>query len=209
MNNIERIYVHDTYQKIAERFNKTRNHVWKGVKDYLDKIDINKFIIEIGSGNGRNLLYKKFKYRLAIDLCKNFALITSKKKIESIVGNNISIPLRDNVCDYILSIAVIHHFTSEKRRLKAIEEIIRILKPNGKAFIQVWAFEQPSNTKNKFLKQDVYVNFNNPKKNLNGIRFYHVFKKNELENLCLTFKNIKIIKTEYEHGNWIVIIKKL
>ena len=43
---IEKKYVHDTYQKIAERFSVTRAYLWKGVKDFLDKVETNSIIAE-------------------------------------------------------------------------------------------------------------------------------------------------------------------
>ena len=42
-----------------------------------------------------------------------------------------------------MSIAVIHHLSTETRRLQAIQEINRILKIGGEALIYVWAYEQP------------------------------------------------------------------
>ena len=65
--------------------------------------------------------------------------------MESQVFNNLSIPLKDNIADYVLSIAVVHHLTTEERRYKAVSEMIRILKPGGKMIIQVWAMKQPEN----------------------------------------------------------------
>lgn len=41
------------------------------------------------------------------------------------------LPIRDQVCDAFISIAVIHHFSNEEIRLKAIEEMIRITKVGG------------------------------------------------------------------------------
>ena len=40
------------------------------------------------------------------------------------------------------------------------------------------------------------------------LRFYHVFKKNELEHLCNSISNISIINSYYDNGNWSVILKK-
>ena len=48
MNNIEKKYVHDTYQLIASDFDTTRTYLWQGVKDFLDSIEKNSIILEIG-----------------------------------------------------------------------------------------------------------------------------------------------------------------
>jgi alkylated DNA repair protein alkB family protein 8 len=44
--------------------------------------------------------------------------------------------------DAVISIAVIHHFTTNARRMHAIKEILRVLKSGGRACVSVWAIEQ-------------------------------------------------------------------
>lgn len=39
-------------------------------------------------------------------------------------------------------------------------------------------------------------------------RFYHVFKKGELERLCSRVPNCKIVHSYYDQGNWAVILEK-
>lgn len=58
---------------------------------------------------------------------------------------------------------IVHVSTSiaQERRLKAVAEILRVLKPGGFALIYVWAFEQSLNGKRAvYLKKvnDVYKN---------------------------------------------------
>lgn len=207
MNKIEKKYVYDTYKKISHHFDTTRAYLWQSVKDFLEIIPENSIICEIGSGNGKNL-QKKNCINLAFDLCPEFCKITKKKNIESIISNNLNIPLKTSSVDYVLSIAVIHHLSTHERRIKAIEELIRILKPNGKLLIQVWAFEQNKKSKNQFIKQENLVEFKNSQKTLNEMRYYYVFKKNELDNIIKNINNIKIIKSYWEMGNWVMIIEK-
>lgn len=40
------------------------------------------------------------------------------------------------------------------------------------------------------------------------LRFYHVFKENELENLCNSISDISVINSYYDNGNWAVILQK-
>jgi SAM-dependent methyltransferase len=47
-----------------------------------------------------------------------------------------------NFQDVAISIAVVHHFSSEDRRLQAIQELFRIVRPGGKVLVTVWALEQ-------------------------------------------------------------------
>jgi ubiquinone/menaquinone biosynthesis C-methylase UbiE len=62
--------------------------------------------------------------------------------------------LKDNTFDAVISIAVIHHFSNELKRMQAIREMHRILKLGGKLLIYVWAFEQDGK---KYETQDVFV----------------------------------------------------
>lgn len=41
------------------------------------------------------------------------------------------------------------------------------------------------------------------------LRYYHVFEDGELETLCKECKNIEIVKSYYDQGNYCVILKKL
>lgn len=209
MNYLEEKFVHNTYQLIALDFDTTRTYLWEGVKDFLDSVEKNSIILEIGSGNGKNLLKRHDCINIGIDLCSNFCEISTKKGIESIVGNNLKLPILDNIADYVLSIAVIHHLTTEERRFQSIKEIIRVLKPKGKFIIQVWSLKQPEKSRRKFIKQDNFVDFISSNKKTKESRFYHVFLENELENLLLKLNNISIIKSYWELGNYIIIGEKI
>ncbi|XP_031195408.1 probable tRNA methyltransferase 9B isoform X2 [Mastomys coucha] len=73
------------------------------------------------------------------------------------VCDNLNLPFRDQGFDAIISIGVIHHFSTKERRIRAIKEMARVLAPGGQLMIYVWAMEQ----KNRhFEKQDVLVPWN-------------------------------------------------
>lgn len=69
----------------------------------------------------------------------------------------------------------------------------------------------------KFQQQDMYVPWHNKRKTENGNvenkktfhRFYHVFKKGELESLFKKIDNVKILESYYDDGNWCVIAQKM
>jgi alkylated DNA repair protein alkB family protein 8 len=50
--------------------------------------------------------------------------------------------VRSEIFDSVISIAVIHHFSTKTLRIAALTEIHRILKVGGRALIYVWAYEQ-------------------------------------------------------------------
>jgi len=54
----------------------------------------------------------------------------------------------------VISIAVVHHFSTDSLRVQAISEMHRIVKVGGQILIYVWAYEQENK---KFATQDVFV----------------------------------------------------
>jgi ubiquinone/menaquinone biosynthesis C-methylase UbiE len=60
--------------------------------------------------------------------------------------DNLVLPYRDSCFDAVISIAVIHHFASEKRRQMAVQELTRVLSIGGQLLIYVWAMEQKRKT---------------------------------------------------------------
>lgn len=66
----------------------------------------------------------------------------------------LAVPIRTNSVDGIISIAVIHHLASRERRIQAMSEMARILRPTGRALIYVWAKNQALKTKSSYLRQN-------------------------------------------------------
>ncbi len=49
--------------------------------------------------------------------------------------------------DGVLSIAVLHHISSEERRMGLLSEMAKIMKPGAKGLVTVWASEQEDQKK--------------------------------------------------------------
>ena len=205
---IEDIYVKDVYNSIANEFSDTRYRPWTCVESFLDNLEKDQIIGDIGCGNGKNMLYRKDLINYGCDFSKELVKICLKQNLNVIEGDILNIPYKDNSFDYTLCIAVIHHLSTIDKRIKSINELIRVTKPGGKILILVWALEQESNSKRKFTKQENYVDWKNKSKQLLGKRYYYVFKKNELENLVSSI-NVKIVESFYEKGNHGIILEKI
>ena len=146
------------------------------------------------------LIYQSF-----VDICKD-------KGINCVLANNLSLPFEDNYFDYVLSIAVIHHFCNTERRLKALSELIRVTKTHGDILVYVWAKEQSKYIHAK--NNDILIPWKLQKKYNKGEnetynRYYHLFDEGELEDLLQHFDNIYIKKKGYKYNNWYVIISKM
>ena len=95
-----------------------------------------------GCGSGRYLHINKNLYKLGSDFCPELVEIASQAGHNGMVCDNLRLPYRDSCFDAVISIGVIHHFTTPKRRAAAVCELARILRPGGKLMIYVWAMEQ-------------------------------------------------------------------
>ena len=89
------------------------------------------------------------------------------------------LPYPDETFDWALSVATYHHIKGEKKRLKALQELRRILKPGGEAFITVWNRWQP---RFWFHRKEVAVPWRTKDKTL--YRRYYLFSYSELEKLA-------------------------
>jgi ubiquinone/menaquinone biosynthesis C-methylase UbiE len=88
------------------------------------------------------------------------------------------LPFGDNSFDWVIAVATYHHLKDKSSRLTALEELKRVLKPGGEAFLTVWNHRQPrfwwkgSDTLVPWRIKDEVVQ-----------RYYHLFSYGEIEKL--------------------------
>uniref|UniRef100_F7GQ66 tRNA (carboxymethyluridine(34)-5-O)-methyltransferase ALKBH8 n=1 Tax=Macaca mulatta TaxID=9544 RepID=F7GQ66_MACMU len=294
---LEQEYVHQVYEEIAGHFSSTRHTPWPHIVEFLKALPSGSIVADIGCGNGKYLGVNKELYMVGCDRSQNLVDICRERQFQAFVCDALAVPVCSGSCDACISIAVIHHFATAERRVAALQEIVRLLRPGGKALIYVWAMEQEYNKqKSKYLKgnrnsqgkkeemnsdtsvqrslveqmpdmgsrdsassvprindsqeggcnsrqvsnsklpihvnrtsfysQDVLVPWHlkgNPDKakpvepfgpigsqDPSPVfhRYYHVFREGELEALCRTVSDVRILQSYYDQGNWCVILQK-
>ena len=204
---IEEIYVKNIYNRIAKQFDSTRYRPWTCVEKFLGDLDNQSLVGDIGCGNGKNMLFEKNDLNFkGCDFSNQLVQLGCAKGLDIVYGNILDIPYPNNYFDNIICIAVLHHISKEEDRIKAINELIRVTKPGGRILILVWAMKQDPDSKIKFGKQDIYLDWKDKHKNILGQRYYHIFMENELESLIPD--NVKLNKSFYEKGNFGIIIEK-
>ena len=88
------------------------------------------------------------------------------------------LPYPDETFDWAISVATYHHIKGAAERERVINELRRVLKPGGEAFITVWNRWQPR----FWLKpKEVFVPWR--KKGKTFYRYYYLFSYAELETL--------------------------
>lgn len=195
----EELYVKNTYNKIATHFDHTRYKSWTCVEHFLNKIPPGSMIADIGCGNGKNM-YRKDCQLHGCDFSEKLVDICRNKGLNVIYGDVTSIPYSSESFDYVICIAVIHHISSLENRKLAISELQRITKKGGQILVLVWAFEKDKIDTNS--SQDTLIPWKDKQQNIMGMRYYHLFCKNELENLV----HGNEVSSFYERENWGIII---
>ncbi|XP_029027315.1 alkylated DNA repair protein alkB homolog 8 [Betta splendens] len=150
---LEEEYVHQVYDAIASHFSSTRHSPWPRVGHFLSSLPCGSVLADVGCGNGKYLGVNPDLIAVGCDRSSALVQICAERGFQGFVSDALSVPLRTASCDACISIAVIHHFSTQERRLAAVRELVRLLKPGGRALIYVWAFEQEYNKKkSKYLK---------------------------------------------------------
>ncbi|XP_053564534.1 alkylated DNA repair protein alkB homolog 8 isoform X2 [Bombina bombina] len=153
--NLEKEFVHKVYEDIAGHFSSTRHTPWPRVVDFLMSLPKGSLVADVGCGNGKYLGINKDLYMIGCDRSKNLVDICGEKNFEACVCDALSVPFQSGSFDACISIAVIHHFATEERRLAAVGELTRLLRAGGTALIYVWAMEQEyKKNKSKYLKEN-------------------------------------------------------
>lgn len=139
---IEKKYVHRVYDAIAPHFSSTRYAKWPKVQTFLNTLPSGSLILDAGCGNGKYLGLNPNCYFIGCDISAPLINICLDKGHEVLVADAVNLPYRTGYSDAAISIAVLHHLSSESRRKKAVEELIRVVKTGGLVLITVWAREQ-------------------------------------------------------------------
>mmetsp|Transcript_765 Transcript_765/g.1365 ORF Transcript_765/g.1365 Transcript_765/m.1365 type:complete len:148 (+) Transcript_765:1388-1831(+) len=142
---MEKQHVYEVYEKIAPHFSNTRYKPWPNVSDYIATFPAGSLVADVGCGNGKYLGCNKERlFTIGTDRSFNLIDLAKQKDLsfQTFVADSLILPLRPGVFDRVISIAVIHHFSTDSLRIQAIEEFYRILKVGGEVMISVWAYEQ-------------------------------------------------------------------
>jgi ubiquinone/menaquinone biosynthesis C-methylase UbiE len=217
----------ETWDKIAESFDKIRQKPWKECIEFIKSLESDTILLDACCGNGRNIIdfHQKFKKIIAIDLSSNLLKIIQKKleekgidNIELIHTNVGDITLEDNSVDNVIFIASLHNIKGRRNRIKSLKEIKRVLKKDGKALISVWSREQDK-FRNYFKDKkigdseefgDIEIYWK--QHGLDVPRFYHLYSKEEfIEDLeqsgfkIIEINGTKICSKEYDDNYFAVV----
>lgn len=188
------------YNKHSKRFDSTRVSIWKCVRDFVETLPKGSTVLDVGCGNGKNIVYMK-KHDIVpygIDFSSKLVDICRRKSLDVCLGDVRELPFGDNSFDHIISIAVLHHLKYEKDRIKGINEMIRVCKDGGEIFITVWSVEQDENSRRSFTYGDNLVSWED------DVRYYFIYDESHIK---LFLEKFNVIELKWEKGNLYFKIK--
>jgi len=209
-----------TYKKIAEDVEERRQTPWTDVVDFEKTLPRGGTILELGCGSGRNAVHFAMAGHrvLAVDFARGMlgraALRVKEKNVAAsvdLIQADVTAPsVKSSSVDVCLYIAALHHLPTRHQRILSLEQVRRCLKPEGKAFISVWAFEQRRFQKileRHRLRKEGFGDVVVPMRSKDGRairRFYHLFIDGELEQLVAE-AGLEVVRHFKSHDNYFVV----
>jgi len=162
----------------------------KWITELLNSINLKgKKVLDIGCGFGRFVYYLREKGIDAIGIDISESSIKLAKDNNCAVGNAEDLQFENNSFDVVISLGVLHHTPDIN---KAIQEIWRVLKPDGIVFVVLYNKYDPLFIIIKALRR---INFcgwikaKNPE--LFECPILNTYSKKEIKKLFKAFKNLK------------------
>ncbi|MCJ7769482.1 MAG: methyltransferase domain-containing protein [Dehalococcoidales bacterium] len=190
----------DVFNQIAPGWYNYRHHsIFTRELNRLAKRWQKGSLLNLGCAHGPDFLPFKGSFKLyGVDFSDEMLRLARKYSLK--FGFNVELsladvrqlPYTDDSFDRAISVATYHHIKGEQERLKALNELKRVLKPGGEAFITVWNRWQPVFW---FKPRELYVPWRKKDKIL--YRYYHLFSYAELEKLSIK-AGFKIIQSHPE-----------
>ena len=142
MTNIIEHTTKEIYNLIADEFDLYRVKVWPCVGTFLRKCNSSDLLLDIGCGNGKNIIGNMHLNFKGLDFSEKLVSICQSKNLDVVEASMTSMPYEDNMFDGFIAVASYHHLSNDNDRMKTLNEMYRVLKPGGRGLIVVWASEQ-------------------------------------------------------------------
>jgi tRNA (uracil-5-)-methyltransferase TRM9 len=178
----------EVFDEIAESWYRVRH--WPLLKGELDALAArwqSGKLLNVGCAHGADFLPFSQGFELWGVDCSPAMLgqglrysAKHKRYVNLVLADALSLPFADNSFDWAISVATYHHIRGREEREKAFEELRRVLKPKGEAFVTVWNRGQP---RFWFRSKDQRIPWRLKEKTV--YRYYHLFSYGELQKLLL------------------------
>ena len=201
--------VRRTYERIGRHFAKTRPNPWDEVHRFLDGRS-GRIGLDIGIGNGRHaeLLTDHTERVIGIDVSDTLLEEARRRATDRgfslalCLANAADLPIASDTVDLGVYIATLHHITPRERRIRSLDELARVLTPDGAAIVSAWSV-----THDRFDRTsgfDTTVDWTLPDGETVS-RFYHIYDIREFRD-DLSTSRVSTYESFVSAGNCYAVI---
>ncbi|WP_324661950.1 class I SAM-dependent methyltransferase [Haloarcula sediminis] len=204
--------VRETYERIGTHFSKTREYAWPEVESFVADAPEGGTALDIGCGNGRHAALLADAADRVVGLDASRALLSAAAervgdRAALALGDAARLPLADDRIDLAVYVATLHHLPSAADRRASLDELARVLSPDGRALVSVWStahdrFDAPEDAETGF---DTTVDWTLPGGETVP-RFYHIYAPAEFRR-TLNQSDLATVSFEVSSGNCYAVVR--
>ncbi len=145
-------------------------------------------VLDFGGGSGRHLVKIRKGKMFILDISQKMLDLAEEKgrelgiEVETIHSPMDVIPKEDGFFDFAICISALHCVERADKRLKAVEELYRVLKKGGEAYIGVWNVNSKRFVRKRKKGKDQLIGWRDK-----GDRYYYLYDECEVHDL---FKSV-------------------
>jgi ubiquinone/menaquinone biosynthesis C-methylase UbiE len=200
-----------TYDRIADHFAQTREYAWPEVEEFLEGEEGVSIALDLGCGNGRHaeLLAERADRVVAAD-ASGGVLETARERADDrgfdpdlLQADAARLPVRDGTVGLAVYVATLHHLPSRAARVGSLDELARVLDPDGRALVSAW-----STAHERFDQEqgfDTMVDWTLPGGETVP-RFYHIYSPEEFR-ADVSDSGLELVDFEVSSGNCYGVVR--
>ncbi|NGM69943.1 class I SAM-dependent methyltransferase [Natronolimnobius sp. AArcel1] len=202
--------VRETYDRIATHFASTREYAWPEVDTFVEEwqaqtADAASVGLDLGCGNCRHaeLLAPHCETVVGLDISRGLLETGRERSTERefpvalCQGDAAALPLASNTVDVAIYVATLHHLPTQTARRASLDELARVLAPEGQALVSAWSTAHDRFDADEGF--DTTVEWTLPGGEPVD-RFYHIYAPEEFE-ADLEASDLEILEWELSSGN--------
>ena len=203
--------VADTYDRIAGHFSKTREYAWPEVESFVAEKPSVDLALDIGCGNGRHaeVLTERATRVLGVDASRELLREARTRAAERgfdvglVAGDASRLPIRDGAIDLAVYVATIHHLPTREARIQSLNELARVLAPDGRALVSTWSTAHDRFDETEGF--DTMIDWTLPG-GKTVPRFYHIYAPEEF-HADLNASSLETMSFDISSGNCYVEVR--
>ncbi|MFC4437154.1 MULTISPECIES: class I SAM-dependent methyltransferase [Natrialbaceae] len=206
-----RTTVRETYDRIASHFASTREYAWPEVERFVRDHGVTarggSVGLDLGCGNCRHaeLLADAaaLEHVVGLDVSRGLLETGRARALERefdvslVQGDAAALPLADDVVDIAVYVATLHHLPTRDARRDSLDELARVLAPDGRALVSAWSTAHDRFDETEGF--DTTVEWTLPGGEAVD-RFYHIYAPDEFE-ADLEASALAVLEWELSSGN--------